>query len=116
MRTFSNKTLSLEAPVSDEEGSMTLLDYIPNKDSVTPDSELNKESFKDDLLKVLNRLNERQQTVIILYYGLKGQQPLTLEDIGIKLNLTRERVRQIKDTALRVLKGRINSSVLMQHM
>jgi len=116
MRTFSNKTLSLEAPVSDEEGSMTLLDYIPNKDSVTPDSELNKESFKDDLLKVLNRLNERQQTVIVLYYGLKGQQPLTLEDIGIKLNLTRERVRQIKDTALRVLKGRINSSVLMQHM
>jgi DNA-directed RNA polymerase sigma subunit (sigma70/sigma32) len=41
--------------MSDDDGSMTLLDYIPNKDSVVPDSELNKESFRDDLVKVLNR-------------------------------------------------------------
>jgi len=116
MRTFNNKTLSFDAPMSDEDGAMTLLDYIPNKDSVVPDSELNKESFKEDLIKVLNRLNERQRAVIIMYYGLKGNQPSTLEDIGDKLNLTRERVRQIKDGALRFLKGRVNSSVLMQHM
>ena len=68
------------------------------------------------MIKVLNRLNERQRAVIIMYYGLKGNQPSTLEDIGDKLNLTRERVRQIKDGALRFLKGRVNSSVLMQHM
>jgi RNA polymerase primary sigma factor len=116
MRTFNNKTLSFDAPMSDEDGAMTLLDYIPNKDSVVPDSELNKESFTEDLIKVLNRLNERQRAVIIMYYGLKGNQPSTLEDIGDKLNLTRERVRQIKDGALRFLKGRVNSSVLMQHM
>jgi RNA polymerase primary sigma factor len=110
------RTVSLDSPVADEEGALTLLDCTENKNSLSPDDELNKESMRDDLLKVLDRLTSRQKSVICMYYGLLGNQAMTLEEIGEHFDLTRERVRQVKDTALKVLKCRSNSSILRQHL
>jgi RNA polymerase primary sigma factor len=115
LRMVSGRTVSLEAPVTEEDGALTLLDFIPNKDSTSPDSDLNKDSMKADLEKVLNRLTPRQKSVVCMYFGLLGQQSMTLEEIGEYFQLTRERVRQIKDGALKVLKCRGNSSILRQH-
>jgi RNA polymerase primary sigma factor len=109
------RTVSLDSPVGDEDGSLTLLDCTADRDSMSPDDELNKESMKSDLVKVLDRLTPRQKSVICMYFGLLGQQSMTLEEIGEHFDLTRERVRQVKDGALKVLKCRNNSSVLRQH-
>ncbi len=109
------RTVSLDSPVADDEGALTLLDCTENKNSVSPDEELNKESMSSDLSKVLNRLTPKQKSVICMYYGLQGKQPMTLEEIGESFELTRERVRQIKDMGLKVLKCHVNSSVLRQY-
>ena len=115
LKLINGRTVSLDSPIGDEDSSLTLLDCTADKNSLSPDNELNKDSMKTDLIKVLDRLASRQRLVITMYYGLLGQQPMTLEEIGDHLKLTRERVRQIKDGALRLLKCRNNSSVLRQH-
>ena len=115
LRLITGRTVSLETPITEDDGALTLMDFIPNKDSISPDSDLNKESMRSDLEKVLNRLTPRQKSVICMYFGLLGQQSMTLEEIGEKFELTRERVRQIKDGALKILKCRNNSSVLRNH-
>lgn len=109
------RTVSLDSPMGEEDGSLTLLDCTPDKNILSPDDDLNKESMKADLVKVLDRLTTRQKSVICMYFGLLGQQSMTLEEIGEHFELTRERVRQIKDGALRTLKCRNNSSILRQH-
>jgi len=115
VRMMTGRTVSLETPISEDDGALTLMDFIPNKDSISPDSDLNKESMKADLEKVLDRLTPRQKSVVCMYFGLLGQQAMTLEEIGEYFELTRERVRQIKDGALKILKCRVNSSILRQH-
>ncbi|HUS49426.1 MAG TPA: RNA polymerase sigma factor RpoD/SigA [Candidatus Paceibacterota bacterium] len=115
IRMMGGRTTSLETPVTQDDGALTLLDYIPNTDSVSPDFNLNKDSMASDLEKVLSRLTPRQNSVVCMYFGLFGKQPMTLEEIGENLDLTRERVRQIKDGALRTLKCRGNSSILRQY-
>jgi RNA polymerase primary sigma factor len=115
LKLITGRTVSFDSPVSDEDGSLTLLDCTADKDSLSPDSELNKDSMNSDLIKVLDRLTPRQKSVISMYFGLLGQQPMTLEEIGEHFDLTRERVRQVKDGALKVLKCRNNSSILRQH-
>jgi RNA polymerase primary sigma factor len=115
LRQVIGRTVSLECPTSEEDGALTLLDYIPNIDSISPDFNLNKESMKSDFEKVLSKLTPRQKSVVCMYFGLLGKQTMTLEEIGENLDLTRERVRQIKDGALRTLKCRGNSSILKQY-
>src|ERR1035437_431419 len=115
LRQVIGRTVSLECPTSEEVRALTLLDYIPNIDSISPDFNLNKESMKSDFEKVLSKLTPRQKSVVCMYFGLLGKQTMTLEEIGENLDLTRERVRQIKDGALRTLKCRGNSSILKQY-
>jgi len=115
LKLMVGRTVSLQSPVTEDDGALTMLDFIPNKDSLSPDNDLTKESMKSDLSKVLDRLSPRQKSVICMYFGLLGQQAMTLEEIGEFFDLTRERVRQIKDGALKVLKCRVNSSILRQH-
>jgi len=95
---------------------MTLSDCIINKEISSPDERLIKESFCDDLEKILKNLQPRQRVIVCMYYGILGYQTMTLEEIGDYLSLTRERVRQIKDMTIRVLKCNKNSKVLRQHI
>jgi RNA polymerase primary sigma factor len=115
MLSNTGKVASLDSPVTDGE-DMTLSDCIINKEISSPDERLIKESFCDDLEKILKNLQPRQRVIVCMYYGILGYQTMTLEEIGDYLSLTRERVRQIKDMTIRVLKCNKNSKVLRQHI
>jgi len=92
----------------------TLIDLIENHDAVAPDAGFNtKDILKDKLLSLLNVLDDREKSIIGDYFGLTGT-PRTLEDIGSDFNLTKERVRQIKEKALRRLRN--DSSELFDYL
>ncbi|MBN2365915.1 MAG: sigma-70 family RNA polymerase sigma factor [Calditrichaeota bacterium] len=94
-----NFYLSLDQPsFSSDEGN--LKDYIRNPNAQMPDASLLSDSLKEEIRRVLKTLSSREEKIIKMYFGLDYDRPLTLEEIGDRLNLTRERVRQIKERAL----------------
>ena len=112
---LSSKQVSVDAPFSlGDENS--LLDVIQNDQQPSPDNELISESLKTEVKSVLATLPEREAEVIRLYFGLDGEYPMTLEEIGEKFNLTRERVRQIKEKAIRRLRHNSKSNILKAYL
>ena len=108
----SGRYISLDAPlVEDEEGNM--YSVLLNQDSPCPDKELLKDSLRKEIVRVLNTLTRREADIIRLYFGLIDKHTHTLEEIGEEFNLTRERVRQIKDNAIKKLKY-TNRSILLK--
>ena len=108
----SGRYISLDAPlVEDEEGNM--YSVLLNQDSPCPDKELLKDSLRKEIERVLNTLTRREADIIRLYFGLIDKHTHTLEEIGEEFNLTRERVRQIKDNAIKKLKY-TNRSILLK--
>ena len=91
-------------------------DVTFNADSVLPDEMLIKDSLRSEIDRVIDTLNPREANIIRLSFGLNGRQAHTLEEIGEIYNLTRERVRQIKEKATRRLKHSSKSKVLMSHL
>jgi len=109
------KQISVDAPFSlGDENS--LLDVIQNDEMPSPDNELISESLKTEVKNVLAILPDREAEIIKLYFGLDGENPLTLEEIGDKFNLTRERVRQIKEKAIRRLRHNSRSKILKSYL
>ena len=107
---LAGKHLSVDAPLQQGEDNR-LLDIIPNDQQTPPDGELIHESLRLELDHVLASLTDREAEVVRLYFGLDGNL-LTLEEIGEKFGLTRERVRQIKEKAIRRLRHTTKSKVL----
>jgi RNA polymerase primary sigma factor len=103
---FSSHHISVDAPFSDDDDN-NLLDVLVNKDAPMADGNLINESLSEDIHRTLSILSEREQDVIKYFFGI-GTQELTLEEIGSKLGLTRERVRQIKEKAIKKLKNKSN--------
>lgn len=112
---ISGRHLSVDAPFVHGEDNR-LLDILPNDQQPPPDSELMRESLRVEVQQVLNSLSDREAEVIRLYFGLDDQQALTLEEIGEKFNLTRERVRQIKEKAIRRLRHASRSKALRSYL
>ncbi|MEK7819383.1 MAG: sigma-70 family RNA polymerase sigma factor [Bacteroidota bacterium] len=108
---ISGKHLSIDAPFAQGEENR-LLDVIADDRQPTPDSKLIEESLKDEVISALKTLNDRESEVIRLYFGLSNEHSFTLEEIGEKFNLTRERVRQIKEKAIRRLRHTSRSKTL----
>ena len=102
MRT-SNRSVSVDAPFGDDEDS-SLLDVLPNNDAPMADSTVNQESLSQEVNRVLGQLPPRERDIVKLFYGIGGQE-MTLEEIADKFDLSRERVRQIKEKAIRHLRG-----------
>ena len=102
--------ISVDAPFVDGEDN-SLLDVMPNENSPMADSELVEESLREEIQNALNILNERERNVIEASYGINRPE-LTLEEIGTKFGLTRERVRQIKEKAIRKLRGCSKNKIL----
>lgn len=100
---LSASYLSLDAPFAEGETS-TLKDVIPDKRQFAPDHKLIQESLKAEIRRALSTLSEREAEVITLYFGIDRENSLTLEEIGYRFGLTRERVRQIKEKALKRLR------------
>ncbi|WP_266205384.1 sigma-70 family RNA polymerase sigma factor [Pontibacter kalidii] len=100
---ISGRHVSVDAPfVQGEENR--LLDVLENEDEESPDMGLMNDSLRKEVQRALSTLTKREADVITLYFGLNGEHSLTLEEIGEKFNLTRERVRQIKEKAIRRLR------------
>jgi len=100
---ISNNHLSLDAPFNEGEDS-NLLDVLKDEFQPSPDRDLLGESLKVEIENALGTLTEREAEVITLYFGINRLKPMTLEEIGNQFNLTRERVRQIKEKAIRRLR------------
>jgi len=110
----SGRHVSMDAPfVQGEEN--TLLDVLEN-DNPNTDSNLMDESLSEEIKRSLSTLTEREREIIVLFFGLSTNHPLSLEEIGEKFNLTRERVRQIKDKALQRLRHTSRSKILKSYL
>ena len=111
----SGRHVSMDAPfVQGEEN--TLLDVLENRDTPQTDSMLINESLSEEIKRSLATLTEREREIIVLFFGLGTNHALSLEEIGEKFNLTRERVRQIKDKALQRLRHTSRSKILKSYL
>jgi len=111
----SSRHVSMDAPLIDgEEGSM--IDVMKSETSPNPDDVLIHESLKKEIERTLATLTPREADVVRLFFGLDGKPAMTLEEIGEKFDLTRERVRQIKEKALRRLKQQSRSKLLKAYL
>ncbi len=112
----NNRHVSMDAPVGTDDESRNMYDTMADDDVPNPEYELMRESLRREIERSLSTLTAREADVIRLYFGLQGTQPLTLEEIGEEFDLTRERVRQIKEKALRRLKHTSRSKLLKAYL
>ena len=111
----SGRHLSMDAPLVEGEDS-NLYDVLRSGESPNPDRELVHESLRTEIERALETLTPREADVVRLYFGLGDQHPMTLEEIGETFDLTRERVRQIKEKAIRRLKHTSRSKILKTYL
>jgi len=111
----AGKHVSMDAPlVQDEEN--TMLDFLNHEDGPTPEKGLLYESLRKEIERVISTLTIREAAILRLYFGLEGKYPMTLEEIGERFELTRERVRQIKEKAIKRLKQTARSKILRTYL
>lgn len=109
-----NRQISVDAPFSDSDDN-SLLDILPNTSIPNADKGLDIESLKEEVNRALSKLNERERDILKDFFGLNGTE-LTLEEIGQKYGLTRERVRQIKEKAIRRLRNSTQNKLLKSYL
>lgn len=112
---ISGRHLSVDAPFAQGEDNR-LLDVLENEETPDPDTDLMGESLKVEIERALSKLTDREGEVIRLYFGIGREHSLTLEEIGERFDLTRERVRQIKEKALRKLRHHNRSAALRAYL
>ncbi len=112
---ISGRHVSVDAPFAQGEEN-SLLDVLENDIDATPDSTLINDSLRKEVQRALSTLTQREADVITLYFGLNGEHAMTLEEIGEKFSLTRERVRQIKEKAIRRLRHTSRSKALKPYL
>ena len=112
---ISGRHVSVDAPFVDGEDN-SLLDVMVNNDSPKADLDLMRESLQREIERSLSTLNDREKDVVMLFFGIGKKHGLTLEEIGSKFDLTRERVRQIKEKAIRRLRHNSRSKLLKAYL
>ena len=111
---MNTRHVSVDAPFADGEDN-SLLDVLANDDAPMADAELVKESLRAEIARALDTLNERERNIITAAFGI-GMPEMTLEEIGQKYGLTRERVRQIREKAIRRLRNNTKSKILKAYL
>lgn len=111
----TGRHLSMDAPFNEDDDN-SLLDVLPDDEDTSPDDTLLDESVKIDIERALSLLHPREAEITRLYFGIGREHPLTLEEIGQRFGLTRERVRQIKEKALRKLRQKHRREELQMHI
>lgn len=112
---ISSRHLSLDAPFTPGEDNR-LIDLIEDEMQSSPDESLMEEALKNEIVRALDSLSPREGEVLTLYFGINSDRSFTLEEIGIRFGLTRERVRQIKEKAIRRLRHASRSQRLRTYM
>jgi RNA polymerase primary sigma factor len=114
---ISSRQVSVDAPFNNsDENKSTLMDVLHNEEQPMPDTDLMRDSLKNEVADILSTLDEREAEVIRLSFGIGSNQKATLEEIGERFNLTRERIRQIKENALRKLRSSKRSNKLKDYL
>jgi len=114
---ISGRHVSMDAPLkAGDENKNSLMDVLPNEHQPLPDKDLMNESLKNELANALSILSKREAEVIKLAFGISAGNKATLEEIGERFNLTRERIRQIKEKALRKLRSSKRSDRLKNYL
>lgn len=114
---IAGRQVSMDAPLkTGDENKNSLMDILPDDDQPLPDTNLMSESLKNEVANALRTLTEREANVIKLSFGIDGDNTATLEEIGERFNLTRERIRQIKEKALVKLRESKRSSKLKTYL
>ena len=113
---IANTHVSLDDPYSNDQDDSALVDYLMDDNAQMPDEHTYERALSDDMERALDTLSEREKLILMLYFGLSGEEPLTLEEIGKKLGLTRERIRQIKEKAIIRLRHSSRSKYLRGYM
>lgn len=111
----AGRHVSMDAPLIQDEDN-TMYDVLKSEEAITPETELLYESLRKEIDRAISTLTQREADVVRLYFGLNGSHPMTLEEIGEKFDLTRERVRQIKEKAIRRLKHTSRSKILKSYL
>src|SRR5680860_1427056 len=111
----SGKHLSMDAPFQEGEPS-NLYHVLPSKDATSPDATMMKASLRTDINQALKALPNRESEIIRLYYGIGERTPKSLSEIGELFDITRERVRQIREKAIRILRNKSNNEVLQAYL
>ena len=110
----NSRHVSMDAPIADGEDS-SMMDYYTSGDAPSTDYQLDRESLHKEIERVILTLTEREQKVMRAFYGI-GEPELTLDEIGTKYDLTRERVRQIKEKAIRRIRHNTNNQLLKSYL
>ena len=110
----NSRHVSMDAPIADGEDS-SMIDFLAG-DSSNTDKELAIESLKAEVSRILKLLTDKEQKVLRAFFGIDGSPEMTLDEIGEKYNLTRERVRQIKEKALRRLRHNTKNKLLKSYL
>ncbi|HOV55290.1 MAG TPA: RNA polymerase sigma factor RpoD/SigA [Bacteroidales bacterium] len=108
-----NNVDSLDESLNDD-GETTMLDFVPNINSVSPDSDLERESLKIEINRIIETLSINEKMVIKYYYGLEHTHALSIEEISDRMNMSAERVRKIRDKAIKKLKNNKDIKFLNQ--
>ena len=113
----NGRHISMDAPlIESDESSSNMYDVLVGDSLPSPESNLVLESLRSDIRRSLTTLTPRESEVISMFYGLEGKAPLSLEEIGDRFELTRERVRQIKEKAIRRLKNTSKNKMLQEYL
>lgn len=112
----NHRHMSMDAPLSLNEDGGNMYDLMQNEEAISPDKVLISESLQQEITRALSTLTEREADVVKLFFGLNGSHAHSLEEIGEKFDLTRERVRQIKEKAVRRLKHGSRSRLLKAYL
>ena len=112
---MSKRHNSLDAPFRNGEKN-SLIDVVENEGQESPDNDLMSESLKNEISAALDTLKERERKIISMYFGIDREYPLTLDEIGKQFSVTRERIRQIKEKAIRRLRHKSRSKKLRAYL
>ena len=112
---LNGKHVSMDAPIIQDE-DMNMYDLLQSDTSTIPEKNLLNESLRAEILRTISTLTARERDILLYYFGLEGNFPLTLDEIAEKFGLTRERVRQIKEKALRRLKQNHRNQILKKYL
>ncbi|MDI6833806.1 MAG: RNA polymerase sigma factor RpoD/SigA [Bacteroidales bacterium] len=113
MKYVDNNVDSLDVSMNDNDET-TMLDFVPNINSISPDSDLEKESLKIEINRIIETLSNNEKMIIKYYYGLEHTHALSIEEISNRMNMSPERVRKIKDKAIKKLKNNKDIKFLNQ--
>jgi RNA polymerase primary sigma factor len=113
---IANSHLSLDASFNNDQEENSLVDYLADEKQEPTDEMTFSNALSDDMIRALSTLTERERAILMLYFGLGDSEPMTLEEIGKKMKLTRERIRQIKEKAILRLRHSSRSKYLMGYV